>query len=304
MKRDAAINQNWEVFGASVTGSIHCKTGRANEDALLWNHNSTSVNGPILAVSDGHGSAKCFRSQLGSKFATEAAVTQLLWARGALQDNLNAFKQDAKEQLTRQIHRSWRESVLDDIHETPFTESERNALILKGGKEAWRQVLTNPLLAYGATLLAVVTSPGFVLTLRLGDGDILIVDNSGVVTRVCTASEMQIGEETLSLCAPDANECFMVNFHEVSENSPALIVLSTDGYSNSFQDEESFLKVGSDLLAILKEEGVDSLKKSIPYWLEESSRLGSGDDVTLGVVATPIAFRSEATARKESEFAR
>ena len=304
MKRASAINQNWQVFGASVTGSVHRKTGRTNEDALLWHHNSTSVHGPILAISDGHGSSKCFRSQLGSKFATEAAVTQLLWARSALQDNLIAFKRDAKEQLTRQIHRSWRESVLDDIHNTPFTHAEKSALILKSGKEAWREVLTNPLIAYGATLLAVITSARFVLTLQLGDGDILIVDKSGAVSRVCTASEMQIGEETLSLCAPDANECFIVNFQEVNENSPALIVLSTDGYSNSFQNEEGFLRVGSDLLAILKEEGVDALKKSIPDWLEESSLLGSGDDVTLGVVATPVAFRLDSIVIKECDCAR
>ena len=284
---------DWQVFGASVTGTVHRKMGRLNEDSLLWHHDSQSGKCPILAVSDGHGSAKCFRSRTGSKFATDAAVTHLLWLRSALQANLSAFRREAKAQLAKQIHRSWRESVLADIQETPFSEEEKETLVAKSGKDAWNQTLANPLLAYGATLLAVVTSPKFVLALQLGDGDLLNVDRHGRVSRLCPATRMQIGEETLSLCAPDAHEGFIVTYQELSDETPALIMLSTDGYSNSFQSEKGFLRVGSDLLSMLREDGVDSLKRSLPFWLEESSRLGSGDDVTLGVIATPLVLKTD-----------
>jgi len=61
-------------------------------------------------------------------------------------------------------------------------------------------------------------------------------------------------------------------------------MLSTDGYANSFATPADFLKVGTDYLDMLQGEGKNPLQKSLPKWLEEASREGSGDDITLGMI--------------------
>ena len=79
-------------------------------------------------------------------------------------------------------------------------------------------------------------------------------------------------------------ESFTVLVHEMKEEVPALVLLSTDGYANSFEDDGGFLSVGSDLLMMLREHDTAAVQRDLETWLEEASREGSGDDITLGVL--------------------
>ena len=65
---------------------------------------------------------------------------------------------------------------------------------------------------------------------------------------------------------------------------PALVLVSTDGYVNSFSDEAGFLKVGSDLLEMLRGDGFDAVNAQLSGWLEEATRIGSGDDTTVAII--------------------
>ncbi len=67
------------------------------------------------------------------------------------------------------------------------------------------------------------------------------------------------------------------------EAAPALILVSTDGYANSFADDAGFLQVGSDLLNILRAQGLDEVTANLDGWPAEASEQGSGD-VTLGLL--------------------
>ena len=242
-----------------------------------------------MCVSDGHGSSKCFRSDKGSQFAVEAGLLNLSWALRSLSNDLTTLQQTAEEILPRSIARSWQESVKLDLLESPFTGEEREAVVQASGLEAWQAVQQNPMHAYGATLLATAANTHVMITFQLGDGDILQVNDRGAVSRINAKQTIQFGEETASLCLPDAWKQIDVMFKVLDERPPALALLSTDGYSNSFKSETGFLRVGGDILEIIREEGTDSLSASLPKWLEEASRLGSGDDVTLGLIVTPSA---------------
>jgi hypothetical protein len=61
---------------------------------------------------------------------------------------------------------------------------------------------------------------------------------------------------------------------------PALVLLTTDGYSNAFVNDDAFRKVATDILQMCQTEGWGFLQEQLPIWLEEASRIGSGDDVT------------------------
>lgn len=73
---------------------------------------------------------------------------------------------------------------------------------------------------------------------------------------------------------------------------------------NSFSDSAGFLKVGSDLLEMLRADGFDSINASLRGWLEEATRSGSGDDCTLGLICRMDALsRPEGAASNVAEVA-
>ena len=65
---------------------------------------------------------------------------------------------------------------------------------------------------------------------------------------------------------------------------PALILLATDGYANSFVNEAAFLQVGTDILEMIRTEGLETVQENLATWLAEASQDGSGDDITLGIL--------------------
>ena len=102
--------------------------------------------------------------------------------------------------------------------------------------------------------------------------------------------------ETTSLCTPEAWRDFRVGFQPITRAQPALILLTTDGYPNSFRDETGFLKVGSDMLEIIRAEGLGSVKGRLEGWLTDSTNAGSGDDVTLGILCSVKSTEEKAAA--------
>jgi hypothetical protein len=172
----------------------------------------------------------------------------------------------------------------------------------KDGPHALKLVAGNPLLAYGATSLTVAVEESFVLYLQLGDGEILNVSATGEVTRALPEDERLFANETTSLCTRDAEKNFRVRLQTLAGEPPALILLSTDGYVNSFSDSAGFLKVGSDLLEMLRADGFDPINASLKGWLEEATRSGSGDDCTLGLICRMDAL-SKVAAEPKAESA-
>ena len=288
----------WRVMGETVPGASHLRAGVPNQDAILQVRESGRGLPLVVSISDGHGSDKCFRSDRGSRFAVKEAarlVGEFLDQSRAAADHAG-LESRAKEYLPREFVRRWREAAEADLKARPFTEAELEAVEEKDGRQALRLVAGNPLLAYGATSLTVAVADSFALYLQLGDGEILNVSESGEVERALPEDERLFANETTSLCTADAEKNFRVRLQQFSGKRPALILLSTDGYVNSFSDSAGFFKVGSDLLEMLRADGFDSINASLKGWLEEATRSGSGDDCTLGLVC-----RMDALAKKDEK---
>jgi serine/threonine protein phosphatase PrpC len=276
----------WQVFGKSVRGAAHVRSGQPGQDDISWIEPSDSFAFPILTVADGHGSSKAFRSDKGAKFAVELAANEVkdfLLAQVDL-SNLSAIKRIAAEGLPQELVKHWTSAVHKNLAMEPLTPAELSALEVKDGKAAREAVEKNPLLAYGSTVLVVAVTELFVLYLQLGDGDIVCVSEEGEPTRPMPKDERLFGNETTSLCAPGAWKDFRVNFQVISGRHPELIMLSTDGYANSYKNDAGFLKVGPDILQTIRSEGVEKVKQNLNDWLTETSEKGSGDDITIGLI--------------------
>ena len=92
-----------------------------------------------------------------------------------------------------------------------------------------------------------------------------------------------IANETTSLCQPEAWKEFRSSW-VTRPALPSLVLLSTDGYANSFRSDEDFLKIGQDYLDIIRQQGIASLAEELPTILTEATHQGSGDDITLAIL--------------------
>ena len=281
----------WRVIGKSVRGASHVRTGLPNQDSIRWLPESGTGLSLVLTVSDGHGSARCFRSSVGAGLATKTAAKVIPEFLESLPEppgfiaGPSAIKRWATENLPREIVHRWREAVADHAFAHPLTDLERERLDAKVDVGKRRRVVLDPILAYGATLLTVVVAESFIFYLQLGDGDILTVSEMGEVSRPpLPTDERLFANETTSLCSRDAWRDFRSYFQVISAPPPALILVSTDGYANSFRDEAGFLQVGADILEMIHSDGLDAVDENLETWLAEASQEGSGDDITLGIL--------------------
>jgi serine/threonine protein phosphatase PrpC len=297
---DEVNKYQWHAFGDTVRGAAHERNGLPNQDHISWYPKPPWRVGPplIMAVADGHGSAKCFRSNLGAEIATrrtKEAVRQILKSDFSHLD-LSTIKRLIEERLPRDLIRNWQSAVDQHLEEFPLREEELAHLKEDERLLARKTFEESPRLAYGATLLVTLLTDTFFSFLQLGDGDILVVSENGEVYRPLPKDERLFANETTSLSGNSPWQDFRISFTPITDSAPALFLMSTDGYSNSFRDEESFLKVGKDLLEILRSDGIKSVRCGMRDWLNEASISGSGDDITLGLIFRVDAIHSAVSA--------
>jgi serine/threonine protein phosphatase PrpC len=290
---DHPVSPQWLCAGKSVRGAAHERSGLPNQDAIAWYPDSKMGTPLILAVSDGHGSAKSFRSDFGSHFAVTTAIEViqeflLTDSSGDINtSNIKNMEDLVKRLLPIKLTERWKDTVHKHHQKCQFNDLEKETLLSKEGKKGVSSIKANPSLAYGATLLVVVVTDSFILYLQLGDGDILRVDEGGEVTKPLAKNPDLIGNETTSLCMDNAWNKFQIELElqNTHRQVPALILLSTDGYANSYASDEEFFKIGEDYLTEINRSGIESIEEQLAEFLSKISSGGSGDDITLGIVS-------------------
>ncbi len=263
----------WDVIDASVRGSSHVRRGAPNQDAVATR---VLAQGRVVvaAVSDGHGGDRYVRSDLGSRFAVEIACDVLSeWWSSAARDRSAHIERDLRHVVVPRITRLWRERVTEHAGAHPFTIDERD--------RAEAILESQPLIAYGATLLLAVASNRSLVLAQLGDGDIVLVRGEAVDLPI-EPDERLVASQTTSLCLDTADDDF--RFAVLSSvDDVDLVLLSTDGYANSFADDDWEGAVGRDLAARISELGIDAIRLQLPGWVGESAA-ASGDDTSIALI--------------------
>lgn len=263
MTSGRAQNSNWNAVGGVVAGAIHLRKDKPCQDAL---HIQTHKNYTIACVADGHGSAACPHSDEGSKAAVKVASELLA---SILNKDLEASTMSAHKDiwLPKQIETKWKDEV-KKIHAIKEREL----------------IDPFPYTLYGTTLLALAATESFVFAMQIGDGDILMVDDTSTA-RPVLATEEKVGEDTESLCQDDAWQYVRTQIipWNTSTGSP-MFLISTDGYANSFTGFSGFAKAGADFLGLWQDEGHEYISQNIEEWLRLSSDKGSGDDIAIALI--------------------
>lgn len=272
----------WRVAASSVRGPSHRRTGAPNQDAVQV---AQVEAGFVLAVADGHGDRRHARSDRGSRFAVEAAHAVVsAWLASARGQSAGQAEASARA-LPAAVHEAWLQRVGEDLDRDPPADAPDS---------------DDPdELLYGSTLLVAGVSERLALFLQIGDGDILVVDRDDSVVRYAEGRTDLPGHLTESLCQPDAVERFRGQFVTFEgRRRPALILLSSDGYANSFADDAAFRQVGADLKALVESDGADAVADQLEDWLTRTTEAGSGDDISLALLWIPPGDAPVAYARK------
>ena len=285
----------WQIIGETVPGASHLRAGIPNQDSILQMRESDRTLPLIVSIADGHGSPKCFRSDKGSRFVVKNCVqivSEFLDERRGKFD-LTEIESKGKDYFPQEIVKEWRKAVETHLKDNPFTEDEFKRLDEKSGVKSRKLIEENPLLAYGTTSLTVAMEEDFVLYLQIGDGDILDISVNGEIIKPLPEDARLLANETTSMCLPKAENDFRFLAQKISaEQSPAMILLSTDGYLNSFSSEAGFFQAGTDILAMLgSENGFETVSENLKAWLEEATQMGSGDDSTVAIIYRPDALK-------------
>ena len=246
------------AVGGIVTGAIHLRNGQPCQDALFLRAEKEFA---VACVADGHGSASCPYSDEGAEAAVRIAAEILAEMLPNLRDHKDIL-------VPKRIEAEWKKEV-ERIHAEAGREASPDAPF--------------PYILYGTTLLAVIAAGDFIFALQIGDGNMLFIDKKGA--RPILATPESVGEDTESLCLNDAWAFVRTQVIPRNGRSPALFLLCSDGYANSFADASGFLKVGTDFFNIWQEEGLAVIAENLEGWLRKSSDKGSGDDIAMGVIA-------------------
>lgn len=295
----------WWATGASVRGASHLRSGQANQDALRWRvHSQGDRDGhsgwAAMAVADGHGSEKYFRSEKGADLAVKAALEiavemvtlfpRMRDIEGGLQDAKNWFQLIGPQLLVRR----WIDFVLEDLDAHPYSYEERSLLdspMRSIEPSRMKRPATQTLSAqleqvrpYGAAVAFVLATDGHIAYASIGDVDLVAITGNGTPVRALSMSE-EVGEATFSLCMPNAASYFQTEFHTLTEEgAPSLVFVSSDGFSKSFATEREFLDTCRAYSDALRPMSIVSLSSDLIKWLEETTNQGSGDDITVGLL--------------------
>jgi hypothetical protein len=277
----------WIVTGSSTRGANHLRRELPNQDAIAW---ETRDDNLVLALSDGHGSIKHFRSDIGAKLAVESAIEIVLKEMSTESLSTSVLKKlesRIKNKLPQRITNKWLSEVKDHYQNNLFSLDRRaqmklEQIELEKGIAARKKVEQNYIKAYGSTLVVVVLTEKFSLYLQLGDGDIIVLSDTAK-HRPFNGTET-IGPATDSLCMSQPNNHFKFSLVPSTREEPLLIMLSTDGYINSFRKSSDYLQAIDDFAKLAVESGLEYIANNLNEWLIETSQQGSGDDITLGLI--------------------
>jgi serine/threonine protein phosphatase PrpC len=235
------------VAQASATGSRHARRGLGNEDAVRC---SAVASGVVAAVADGHSDPRCVRARVGAELAVEAAVA----VGGAT----------APDGVALAVVDGWRSRVDADLLRDP----------LAGGGR----------LAYGTTLLACWVAASGLTLLRIGDGDVVLVDATGAAWRPLPASTPAAwpAGATNSLADDRAQDVAQV-LAVPALRAPRLVLLASDGVDNAYPRSDGLLEAARDLAGRRDLQEPARLQVEVAAWVASAAET-SGDDATAAVL--------------------
>lgn len=283
----------WRAMTGTARGAAHDARGVPNQDSAE-SLTIDQADGIVVAVADGHGHDRHFRSAAGSRLAvrTACAVVEKLTADAGRQPWSPERAAALRDRLPETIVARWREAVALDTAAHPYTAAELSVLEEAGD---------GPDIPYGSTLIVALIAGSWLICAQIGDGDLLAVRPDGGAWCPVTGDDLLDGYRTTSLCQPGAVSAFRTASHDLRTTPLLALLLSTDGYGNAQAEEPWQPVVARDLAELAARHDHGWFAGQLPAWAERcASAAGSADDTTIALLLAPGSERLAAAARPAS----
>ncbi|MBQ6986711.1 MAG: protein phosphatase 2C domain-containing protein, partial [Oscillibacter sp.] len=301
-------------FSNSARGASHVERGTPCEDA---SGAYTAEGGAFhaIAVADGHGDWRCFRSHTGAELAVSVALDFL---KEVAQEKLSApeavrerffhdmftnprYRQLELRRWTDVVLSRWSDAVRLDYDSRPPDPEELDSL-----PASLRTPEAVPHI-YGATLIAALWIPPALVLFQQGDGRCEVFYADGTVNQPIPWDERCVGNVTTSLCDPDAAVGFRSCVLDLRQTPVIACYLGTDGVEDAYRDTYTGLGESHTLMGgvhtfykALSCEAAERTPEALSEYLSEtlpgfSARGqygygGSWDDVSVAGIVCPEAL--------------
>ena len=266
-------------FTRTSIGYLHAKENKLCQDYSACYHDEERT---IITACDGHGGDLYIRSHLGSKFASNAALSVLRELERS--DFYKYSKTDICNKLRLKILCEWNSMVERDLSKKYITKKEVAIL----NEDKIFKLKQNPEKAYGTTLNAAMIFGNKLVCTSIGDGGVFLV-RKGEIALAVAEDEETVANITYSMCQEDAYEHLKVEIYDFSDLDG--VIACTDGLINPYQSlgnfRDKFVKPICMKLQDEKQRDIDAFIFSM------AEKIGIGDDVSFGIaMKTGISIRS------------
>ena len=259
------------IFTKTAIGYSHIAAGKRCQD---FSASYSDEEHSIITACDGHGGDVYVRSHLGAKFASHAVIDVLRELERA--SLFKSRKDTICESIRLNVLCKWNELVDTHLAKHPIRQSELSGL----DSSLIASLRRSPVKAYGTTLNAAMILGTKLITVSIGDGGCMLV-KGGVVTPAFEEDEDEpVANVTYSLCQDDAFSHLQVAVHELSLYDGA--VVCTDGMINPYQSLANFSQ--SLVAPAVANLYIGKAEQLAGFVSEVGSHLGTGDDVSLGIL--------------------
>lgn len=259
-------------------GASHQERGRPCQDASLAAcHSFKGYPYAVLAVTDGHGSARHARSELGAycaaQAAEEAASRLLPFAVACFEQAPDSWLENVRNEFAsrfpKHLHQAWQRRVEEDFQRDPPAD------VAPGSDPAYR--------LYGTTVALALVFQGYVFVGAIGDSTLYrLREAGGAEDLLAGQGRRELGLTTDSLASREAPYKWRHRVLPLDE-APMLVAV-TDGFSDSLAEPLAALEgIYRDVLR----GGFAWLSGVLPASLERLSREGVGDDIAVAFYFPP-----------------
>lgn len=267
------------MLTACVMGANHRENGLPCQDASIAGvYYFKGQPYALLAVADGHGSARYTRSELGAHFAiqatVEAAADWILLATECVEKKpenwLANIRGDFGSHFAKKLRQIWLNKVKEHLEIYPLTDADKKLTDADKKSESEYTV-------YGTTVALAIIFQGQLFTGTIGDSSVLIITKEDEVLNVLASEQNELeplGLATHSLVQENAALKWKHNI--LSVDKVKMLCAVTDGFTDSLADITQTL---GSLSINAHSKGFDWLENKLPDFLERLTSQGVGDDI-------------------------
>ncbi|MCL2080092.1 MAG: protein phosphatase 2C domain-containing protein [Oscillospiraceae bacterium] len=334
--------EKFRSFGVTHLGAKH-EADVPCQDASDYLDPDSPDAAAMAIVADGHGSSRCFRSDIGSKKAVEIAkncVAAFVNKTSKLPSEMTSQFIDRREvgmseskialnNVVREIIDKWFAAVMEHEEEHPLKDDHRLEGIVQKYKDRYINDVDYRCHAYGTTLMTAAMGENYWFAFQVGDGKCVVLYEDGSWDLPIPWDDRCTFNTTTSICDDDSLSGFRYWFgfsnekggyteygygvngqgedyvREI-ESRPLAIFIGSDGVEDSYpriDNDKYVINFYRNRIVSLAESGFEVFKEEIDGLAKRFADRESTDDVSIAGIIGDVVGKTNIAKMKQESEA-